>query len=58
MNALTHGSSENALVAVNAQVFTYDEAVKTGPGGLPPLCELCHDNIAVPSGNVTSFTRE
>ncbi len=33
----------DAFIFVNAQIVTYEEAVKSWPSGVPPIGELFHD---------------
>ena len=47
-----------SIVAVNRQVVTYQEAVKTGPGGCPSFSELVHNISEELDVKETPFTLE
>ena len=54
----THCNCTECLVAVNAQLVTYHETVKTRPGGCPPFCKLIHDKSEELCCEITCLTHE
>ena len=58
VNTITSCLLDNHLVAVNAEVVTYEEAIETRIGVCPPLCELGHNTMEQLSCDVTSLARK
>ena len=55
MNTITPCLPENRLVAMNAEVVTYEDPFKTMMGVCSPLCELGHDTMEQLGCDVTSL---